>query len=75
MIFQKASILPLVCGTIMVKRKDILILSSCLILSLIVILKIVEKGYITRLNALILIGTLAIYFFLIYDATKEKYGL
>ncbi len=65
-------ILPLICGAFMVKRKDILVLGSCEILSLILILSIVEKGYITRLNAIIMIGSLGIYFWLIYDVNKDN---
>jgi len=66
-------LLPLVTGTIItVHRKDIIILGSCEILSLIVIYTIVEKGYITRLNAILMVGSLGIYMWLIYNANKES---
>ena len=66
-------LLPLVTGTIIViHRKDIIILGSCEILSLIVIYTIVEKGYITRLNAILMVGSLGIYMWLIYNANKDS---
>ena len=65
-------ILPLVTGIIYVHRKDIITLGAAEILSLLVIFTIVEKGYITRLNALLMVGSLGIYFWLIYNANKES---
>jgi cation:H+ antiporter len=65
-------ILPLVTGIIYVHRKDIIILGACEILSLILIYTIVEKGYFTRLNAIIMVGCLGIYIWLIYNANKES---
>jgi len=65
-------LLPLITGVIYVHRKDIIILGACEILSLIVIFTIVEKGYITRLNAILMIGSLGIYIWLIYNANKES---
>ena len=65
-------LLPIITGVIYVHRKDIIILGACEILSLIVIFTIVEKGYITRLNAILMIGSLGIYIWLIYNANKES---
>ncbi|MFX1379852.1 MAG: sodium:calcium antiporter [Promethearchaeota archaeon] len=65
-------ILPLVSGIIYVHRKDIIILGACEILSLVLIYTIVEKGYFTRLNAIIMVGCLGIYIWLIYNANKES---
>ena len=65
-------ILPIACGAFHVRRKDIIILGSCEVLSLIVIFTIVEKGYITRLNAIFMVFSLLIYFWLIYNANKES---
>ena len=65
-------LLPLITGIIYVHRKDIIILGSCEILSLIVIYSVVEKGYITRLNAIFMVGSLGIYIWLIYNANKES---
>jgi len=65
-------ILPLVTGIIYVHRKDIIILGASEILSLIVIYSVVEKGYFTRLNAILMVGSLGIYIWLIYNANKES---
>jgi cation:H+ antiporter len=65
-------LLPLITGIIYVHRKDIIILGACEILSLIVILSVVEKGYITRLNAILMVGSLGIYIWLIFNANKDS---
>ncbi len=65
-------ILPIVCGSFHIHRKDIIILGSCEVLSLIVIFSIVEKGYITRLNAIFMVFSLIIYIWLIYNSNKES---
>ena len=51
-------ILPLVTGVIFVHRKDIIILGACEILSLILIFTIIEKGYVTRLDGILMVGCL-----------------
>ncbi|MBA7694841.1 Inner membrane protein YrbG [subsurface metagenome] len=65
-------LLPLITGVIWVHRRDIIILGACQILALITIFSIVEKGYITRLNAIMMVGSLGIFFWLIYNANKES---
>ena len=65
-------LLPLITGVIWVHRKDIIILGACEILALITIFSVVEKGYITRLNAIMMVGSLVIYIWLIYNANKES---
>ena len=65
-------ILPLVSGMFYIHRRDIIILGACEILSLILIFTIVEKGYITRFNGILLVGCLGIYFWLIYNANKDS---
>lgn len=65
-------LLPLICGAFHVNRKDIIILGSCEVLSLLLIFSVVEKGYITRLNALFMVFSLVIYFWLIFSANKES---
>lgn len=65
-------LLPLITGIIYVHRRDIVILGACEILALITIFSIVEKGYITRLNAIMMVGSLGIYIWLIYSANKES---
>ena len=56
-----------------VKRKDVLILGACEVISLIVIYSIIEKGYITRLNAIFMVGSLILYFLIIYLMNKEEF--
>ena len=65
-------ILPLVAGMFYINRRDIVILGACEVLSLILIFTIVEKGYITRFNGILLVGSLGIYIWLIYNANKES---
>jgi len=65
-------LLPIITGVIYIHRKDIIILGACQILALITIFTIVEKGYITRLNAILMIGSLGIYIWLIYNVNKES---
>ena len=65
-------ILPLVSGIFYVHRKDIIILGACEVLSLILIFTVVEKGYFTRLDALLMIGCLGIYIWLIYNTNKQS---
>ncbi|NVM38466.1 MAG: sodium:calcium antiporter [Candidatus Lokiarchaeota archaeon] len=65
-------LLPIITGAIYIHRRDIIILGACEILSLIVIFSVVEKGYITRLNAILMVGSLGIYIWLIYNANKES---
>jgi len=65
-------LLPIVCGAFHINRRDIIILGSCEVLSLIVIFSIVEKGYITRLNAIFMVFSLFIYIWLIYNSNKDS---
>lgn len=65
-------ILPFVSGVFYAHRKDIIILGACEVLSLIVIFTVVEKGYFTRLDAILMVGSLGIYIWLIYNANKES---
>ena len=65
-------LLPIICGSFKVDRREIIVLGGCEILSLIVIYTIVEKGYFTRLNALIMVGSLVIYLIIISRVTKES---
>jgi cation:H+ antiporter len=65
-------ILPLATGVIFVHRKDIIILGACETLALIVIFTIIEKGFVTRLDGILLVGCLGIYIWLIYNANRES---
>ena len=65
-------LLPIVCGVFHIKRRDIIILGSCEVLSLMMIFSVVEKGYITRLDAIFMVFSLFIYFWLIYNSNKDS---
>ena len=65
-------LLPIICGAFYIHRKDIIILGTCEVLSLLVIFTVVEKGYISRLDAIFMVGSLGIYIWLIYNANKES---
>jgi len=54
-------ILPFFGASFKVKRKEILVTGACLILALMLVVSIVEKGYISRINALFLVGSWPIY--------------
>jgi len=65
-------LLPIICGSFHINRRDIIILGSCEVLSLMMIFTIVEKGYITRLNAIFMVFSLTIYIWLIYTTNKDS---
>ncbi|MFW9881886.1 MAG: sodium:calcium antiporter, partial [Candidatus Thorarchaeota archaeon] len=65
-------ILPIVSGMFFIHRKDIIILGACEILSLVLIFTIVEKGWVTRFDGILLVGCLGIYIWLIYNANKQS---
>jgi len=65
-------LLPIICGSFKIDRKEIIILGACQILALIVIYAILEKGYFTRLNAIIMVGSLVIYLIIVSYVTKES---
>lgn len=54
-------LLPIIGGVIKVKRKEITVIGCCLLLALIILYSIFEKGIFTRLNALFLIGSWALF--------------
>ena len=64
-------LLPFICGSFRVDRRSFITLGACEILSLIVIYAIVSKGYITRLDAIFMVGSLVLYFLMIYYVTKD----
>lgn len=64
-------LLPFICGTLYIKRKEFIIIGSCEVLSLILIFTVVEKGYFTRLDALFMISSLIFYTMITYSITKS----
>jgi cation:H+ antiporter len=64
-------LLPIICGKFLVKRKEFLIIGSCEVLSLFLILTVVEKGYFTRLDALVMMFSFLFYTLVTYNVTKS----
>jgi len=64
-------LLPIICGSFIVKRKEFLIIGSCLILSLILIFTVVEKGFFTRIDALFMMLSFLFYTMVTYNVTKS----
>ena len=64
-------LLPLLGRAFKVKRKEILVIGGCEVLSLMLVFSIVEKGYISRINALFLVGSWPIYVLITRTLTKR----
>ncbi len=65
-------LLPIICGTFKVDKKEFIIIGACLIVSLFMIFLVVEKGYFTRLDAIFLMASYGLFATLIYFVTKDK---
>jgi cation:H+ antiporter len=65
-------LLPFLVGTFKVKRKEVLVIGASEILSIILVLGIVEKGYITRLNGFFLILSWLLFTFIIMNFAKKR---
>ena len=65
-------LMPFLVGTFKVKKKEVLVVGACEILSLIIALSMVEKGYITRVNALFLILSWLLFMLIVRTFTKNK---
>jgi cation:H+ antiporter len=65
-------LMPFLVGTFKVKKKEVLIIGVCEILALIIALSIVEKGYITRVNAFFLIFSWLLFMLIVRSFTKNK---
>ena len=64
-------LLPFIVGTFKVKRKEVLFIGAIQILSIIIVLGVVEKGSITRLNAFFLILSWFLFTFIIMNYVKK----
>ena len=64
-------LLPFIGRAFKVYRREVLIMGGCLILALVIIMSIVEKGYFTWINGLILMLTFPIYL-LLTEAVIDK---
>jgi cation:H+ antiporter len=65
-------LLPFVVGNFKVKKKEVLIVGACELLSLIFVMAIVEKSYITRLNGFLLILSWFLFTFIIRGFSKRN---
>jgi cation:H+ antiporter len=65
-------LLPFLAGTFKVKRKEVLVIGASEILSIIIVLAVVEKGYISRLNAFFLILSWFLFTFIIMNFVKKR---
>ena len=65
-------LLPFVIKKFRVNRKKILIIGACEVLALILAVSIAEKGYITRINALLLVASWPVFVLLIQSATRKR---
>jgi len=65
-------LLPFLGRTFRVKRKEILVMGACEILALMLVISIVEKGYISRINALFLVGSWPLYMLLTRTLTRRS---
>ncbi|MDH5689869.1 MAG: sodium:calcium antiporter [Candidatus Bathyarchaeota archaeon] len=65
-------LLPFLVGTFKVKRKEVLIIGACEVLALIIAVSMAEKGYITRMNALLLVASWGIFMLIVRNVTKKK---
>jgi len=71
-------LLPFLAGGFKVKRREVGIIGACEVLALILAVSIAEKGYITRINALLLVASWAIVMLIIrnvmaQEVTEKKY--
>lgn len=65
-------LIPFLGGIFKVKRKEIAVIGACEVLALIIAVSIVEKGYITRTNALFLVASWPIFLLLTRTATAKN---
>jgi len=64
-------LLPFFGRAFKVKRKEILVIGGCEVLALMLAFSIVEKGYISRINGLFLVGSWPIYMFITRTLTRK----
>jgi cation:H+ antiporter len=62
-------------GTFRVKRNEIVVIGSCELLALIAAVSIVEKGYISRMNAIFLVASFPLLMLIIRNVMKNEYAI
>ncbi|MFQ6064605.1 MAG: sodium:calcium antiporter [Candidatus Bathyarchaeia archaeon] len=65
-------LIPFLGGIFRVKRKEIVVIGVCEVLALIIAVSVVEKGYISRMNALFLVASWPIFLLLTRSATARN---
>ena len=65
-------LLPFLVGTFKVERKEVGIMGACQVLALIIAVSMAEKGYITRMNAFLLVVSWLIFMLIVRNVTKKK---
>jgi len=65
-------LLPFLVGTFKVNRKEVLVMGACQVLAIIIAVSMVEKGYITRLNAFLLVASWLIFMVILRNVTGKK---
>ena len=64
-------LIPFLVGAFKVKRKEVGIIGACQVLALVIAVSMAEKGYITRMNALLLIVSWLIFMLVVRNVTKK----
>ncbi len=67
-------LLALLGGTFKVKRDEIIVIGACELLALIAAISIVEKGYISRMNAIFLVVSWPLLMLIIKNIMKKDYS-
>jgi len=65
-------LLPFFVGKFKVNKKEVLFVGACEILSILIVLAILEKGYITRLNAIFLIVSWGLFMLIVRNFTNGR---
>jgi len=65
-------LLPFFVGSFKVKKKEVIVVGAAQLLSIILVLVVVEKGYITQLNGLFLIVSWILLMVIVNNFTKNK---
>ena len=62
-------------GAFKVKRNEIAVIGSCELLALIATVSMVEKGYISRMNAIFLVVSFPLLMFIVKNIVKKEYAM
>jgi len=68
-------LIALLGGTFKVKRNEIVVIGSCELLALIASVSMVEKGYISRMNAIFLVASFPLLMLIIKNVMKNEYTM